>query len=124
MVSTVYATPSVLRTIELLLGLAPLGQTDAFAPPMADVLQRSVDLTPFSAIVPSVLRSTELPLPKGSGAIVTSPRGDASSWARATQGYDFEHADAVPTVAFNRLLYCRLVPGARCPTETTLPVGP
>jgi len=123
-VSTVYATPSVLRTIELLLGLAPLGQTDAFAPPMADVLQRSVDLTPFSAIVPSVLRSTELPLPKGSGAIVTSPRGDASSWARATQGYDFEHADAVPTVAFNRLLYCRLVPGARCPTETTLPVGP
>src|ERR1700722_10505849 len=36
-ISTVYATPSVLKTIELLLGLAPLGQEDAFAAPMSDL---------------------------------------------------------------------------------------
>jgi len=59
----VYSTPSVLRTIELLLGLPPLGQADAFAPPMTDFLTPEADDTPFVANVPAVLRSTKLPLP-------------------------------------------------------------
>jgi hypothetical protein len=120
-VSTVYATPSVLRTIELLLGLPPLGQTDAFAPPMTDVFQAAADLTPYTALVPDVLRSTELPLPSAPGSKVAFPRGDAASWALATAGYDFDHADAVPSAEFNRLLYCRLVPGAACEAERELP---
>ena len=123
-VSSVYTTPSVLRTIELLLGLPPLGQTDAFAPPMSDVLQTTVDMTAFRAAVPAVLRSTELPLPPSATASMALPRGDASSWALATEGYDFEHADAAPASEMSHLLYCRLVVGARCSTESSAHAAP
>jgi len=112
--SSVYATPSVLRTIELLLGLAPLGQFDAFAAPMGELFQPVADETPFTAIVPSVLRSTALPLPAAPGARATAPRGDAAEWAAATRGYDFSRPDAVPSAAFNRLLYCRLAARGSC----------
>jgi YVTN family beta-propeller protein len=117
-VSSVYATPSVLRTIELLLALEPLGQADAFAPAMADAFQSVPDVTPFTAIVPSVLHSTALPLPAPPvGATVERPRGDRAAWATATKGYDFSRADAVPTAEFNRLLYCQLVAGAGCASD-------
>jgi YVTN family beta-propeller protein len=121
-VSTVYSTPSVLRTIELLLGLAPLGINDAFARPMADVLTTELNTTPFTAIVPAVLRSTELPLPKTGGPEhVQQPRGDASFWALSTRGLDFDRADALPTDYFNRVLFCGLVDSSGCATEPPEP---
>ncbi len=115
-VSTVYSTPSVLRTIELLLGLPPLAQQDAFAPAMADVLSPEVDLRPFRALVPAVLRSTTLPLPRSADP-AAAPRGSRADWARATAGYDFDHADALPVARFNRELYCALVGDAPCVCE-------
>ena len=118
-VSSVYATPSVLRTIELLLGLPPLGQRDALAPPMSDVLTESVDTTPYVAITPAVLRSTKLPVPRPPGAETTLPRGDRAMWADATRGFDFKHVDAVPTEAFNRILFCNLVDATGCTSSAT-----
>jgi YVTN family beta-propeller protein len=120
-VSTVYTTPSVLHTIELLLGLDPLAQPDAFAPPMDDVLAAELDTRPFTAVVPAVLHSTTLPIPgarpgDGSGAAVP-PRGTAAEWARATAGYDFSRADAAPSGLFNRDLYCASVANAACACE-------
>ena len=45
--STFYTTSSMLRTIELLLGLPPLSQFDAAAPPMYAALGDAPDLTPY-----------------------------------------------------------------------------
>ena len=117
-VSTVYTTPSVLRTIELLLGLAPLGQADAFAQPMTDVFSIEADDTPFVARVPAVLRSTGLPLPAAKpGEVAALPRGTAASWALLTRGFDFSRADAAPAARMNRVLFCELVDGAGCASE-------
>ncbi len=119
-VSTPYTTTSILRTIELLLGLPALGQQDAVARPMEDVFVEAVDATPFTAIVPAVLRSTRLPVPRPPGAQVAFPRGDAAWWAMETSDYDFSRVDAVPTTRFNRLLFCTLVTPAGCSTPAPL----
>ena len=112
-VSTPYATPSVLRTIEVLLGVAPLGQSDAFAPAMDELFDEKVDATPFAAEVPAVLRSTQLPLGGVPGASAL-PRGDASFWAAVMRGQNFDEADALDSSRFNAALECGLRGGAGC----------
>jgi YVTN family beta-propeller protein len=117
-VSTVYATPSVLRTIELLLGLSPLGQEDAFAEPMSDLFSVEPDDTPYVARVPAVLRTTSLPLPSPRpGEVAALPRGTPAGWALLTEGLDFSHPDAAPAGRLNRVLFCELVDGAGCASE-------
>ena len=46
---TMYDTVSMLRTIELILGLPPMSQYDAAAIPMFDAFQDRADLTPYEA---------------------------------------------------------------------------
>jgi len=112
---TRYTTPSVLRTIELLLGLPPLARRDAVAPPIADGLSDVLDETPVAAIVPDVLRSTKLPLPKPArGERAEAPRGTARSWEEATRGMRFDREDEAPAAELNALLYCRLASATRC----------
>jgi hypothetical protein len=90
-ISTRHTTVSLLRTIELLLGLPPLGLTDGMASPMSEVFDREARPWSFTAKVPPVLRSTRLPLPPGP---VAFPRRNASWWAAETVGQDFSRADA------------------------------
>jgi hypothetical protein len=45
--STLYSTTSMLRTMELILGLKPLSQFDAAATPMYNAFQSRPDVTPF-----------------------------------------------------------------------------
>jgi len=116
-VHTPYTTPGMLRTIELLLGLPPLGQHDAEAAPMADLFADAPDVRPYDAVVPAVLRSTRLPLPPpGPGEHAEAPRHDAAWWAAATAGFDFDRVDAAPAAALNRALYCGLVDDRGCST--------
>jgi YVTN family beta-propeller protein len=104
-VHTPYTTTSMLHTIELLLGLSPLSQHDAEAEPMIDVLDEAADTTPFAAVVPSVLRSTKLPLPPPlPGEHAAVPRRNAAWWAAQTAGFDFDDTDAAPAEAMNRVL--------------------
>lgn len=111
-----YTTPSVLRTIELLLGLQPMSQADAVAPPISEALGEEVSTEPFVALVPDVLRSTKLKLPPAAKADAAAvlPRGDAAFWAIATAGMDFDHADRLPARAFNRALACGLLAANGC----------
>ncbi len=46
--SSMYSTSSMLRTMELILGLKPMTQFDAAAQPMYDAFQAAADLTPFT----------------------------------------------------------------------------
>ncbi len=52
--STMYSSSSVLRTMELLLGLPPLTQYDAYATPMWAALQGTPDYRPYAALAPLV----------------------------------------------------------------------
>jgi hypothetical protein len=45
--STQYATVSMIRTMELILGLSPLSQYDAAARPMFNSFTATADLTPY-----------------------------------------------------------------------------
>ena len=52
--STMYQTASMLRTMELLLGLAPLTQYDANATPMTASFTNRADLTPYTLLGPKI----------------------------------------------------------------------
>ena len=49
-VSTRYNQVSLVRTIELILGLPPMNQLDASAPPMSDCFMDTPDLTAFNSV--------------------------------------------------------------------------
>ena len=53
-VSTQYNQTSLIRTIELILGLPPMNQLDATATPMFDCFTKVPDLTPFTAVASNV----------------------------------------------------------------------
>jgi DNA-binding beta-propeller fold protein YncE len=50
--STFYSTPSILRTIELILGLRPMTQFDAAAPPLVSAFSATRDAAPYEAVRP------------------------------------------------------------------------
>ena len=56
--STMYSTTSMLRTIELILGLQPMSQFDAAATPMFHSFQTVADLRPYTAVAAIVGRGT------------------------------------------------------------------
>jgi hypothetical protein len=51
--STFYSTASMLRTIELIVGLRPLTRFDAYATPMPAAFTNKPDLTPYTALQPT-----------------------------------------------------------------------
>jgi hypothetical protein len=57
-VSTRYSTVNMLRTIEDLLGMRPLGLNDGLQRPMSDVFTRELKTWNYTPIVPEVLRSS------------------------------------------------------------------
>ena len=106
LVSQPHTTVSMLRTIELLLGLEPMGLTDALAHPMTEVFQLEPLPWSFKAQVPTSLRTTRLPLPQAPrAAAAAQPRHDAQWWEAQTAGQDFTHADALDSEAFSRTLW-------------------
>ncbi len=105
-VSTAYDTVSLLRTIEDVLGLDPLGITDGLASPMADVFEHPPRNWTFKAVVPDVLRTSTLPLPPPLVATApVMPRHDAAYWAKAMAGQNFDREDALDTDHFNEALW-------------------
>jgi YVTN family beta-propeller protein len=80
-----YDVPSLYRTIELILGVPPIGRNDAMAPPMLDIWVDGVteqpDYTPFDAIY--------FEIPKE-----TNP--DLGELSRAVDHCDFEKIDQCP----------------------------
>ena len=108
-VSRRYNTVSMLRTIEEVLGIKPLGLNDAVQPPMADVFSRTQARWSYVPRVPAVLRSTQLPLPAESGSsgatAMATPRHNAEYWERATEGFYFNSEDKLDSAKFNLVLW-------------------
>jgi DNA-binding beta-propeller fold protein YncE len=105
-VSHRYQTVNLVRTLEDVLGLAPMGLTDAQAEPMTAVFDLSQSAWSYEAVVPAVLRTTSLPLPPPTVAEAPcAPRRSASYWAAAMAGQDFSSEDRLDTPAFNLALW-------------------
>jgi phospholipase C len=89
--STMYNTTSMLRTIELLLGMRPMTQFDASARPMATPFQMTPDAAAYVAEKPRIPLDTRNP-PNGPGA-------------RASDRMDFEEADENDDNELNDILW-------------------
>jgi YVTN family beta-propeller protein len=89
--STMYSTVSMLRTVELLLGLPPMTQHDAAAPPMVNSFMAKPDLSGFTAM-PAAIDLTTKNTAQGYGAT-------------ASAAMDFSDYDRVDEDALNRILW-------------------
>jgi YVTN family beta-propeller protein len=110
-VSTAYNTLTFLRTMEEVLGLAPMNLNDALAQPMTDVFDAAALANgqprpwTFAAAPSAYLYNSQLPLAPPVGMVVPKPKHNAKYWARATKGMDFTDADRVDPDDFNRVLW-------------------
>jgi len=113
-VSTHYTTVNMLRTMEDILGMGPMGINDDVIEPMADVFTTEAHAWTYTAIVPQILRSTKLPVPAATSASAetsgndfayASPRHSAAYWAAKTRGFDFNVEDHIDSAKFNRILW-------------------
>ncbi len=88
---TMYSTTSVLRTMELILGLKPMTQYDAAATPMWRCFTDQADLTVFHALPANI------------------DLGDKNvAWnemAKKSAGLDFTKEDRIPDNEFNEILW-------------------
>jgi DNA-binding beta-propeller fold protein YncE len=89
--STLYTTSGMLRTMELVLGLAPMSQYDAAATPMYAAFQAVPNLSPYQA-KPARISLTE--------------QNNATSWgSAASAAMNFEAADRAPEHELNEILW-------------------
>lgn len=109
LVSEHYTTVSMLRTIEDVLGIKPMGLNDGLAEPMAEIFDKLKRLWNYKAIVPEVLRTTQLPLPPRTAALGDSAlKRDAAYWENAMRGQNFTGEDQLDEPRFNRALWAGL----------------
>ncbi|MBI3209772.1 MAG: SMP-30/gluconolactonase/LRE family protein [Candidatus Solibacter usitatus] len=103
--STLYTTSSMLRTMELLLGLPPMTQYDAAAMPMYASFTAKADTTPFTHVPPQV---------------DVNAKNTETAWgARESLQMDFSDYDKAPEFALNEIIW-KSVRGAK--SEMPLPI--
>jgi hypothetical protein len=98
-ISTQYNQTSVMRTMELMLGLPPMHQMDATATPMSDCFTEKPDLTPFTSV--TNLFPLEQMNPEPSKIANRTLRQDAITSA----SLPLNEPDACPEDTLNRILW-------------------
>lgn len=88
---TLYTTTSVLRTIELVLGIPPMTQYDAASNTLWKCLTAEPDLTPFRAVPANIN--------------LTDKNTAVNEWSRKSAGLDLTREDRVPDKLFNEILW-------------------
>ena len=88
---TMYSTTSMLRTIELILGLAPMSQYDAAATAMWRCFQPTADLSPFNA--------------KPLLWDINEKNTIQNAWQRKSETFDFTKEDRIPDRAFTEVIW-------------------
>ncbi|HLP71510.1 MAG TPA: alkaline phosphatase family protein [Bacteroidales bacterium] len=100
-ISTHYNQNSILRTIELILGLPPMTQFDLIAYPMSDCFTSTPDLTPYEALpnnVPLDLMNPEL----------SSITGEQLKWAKKSMALNLMGNDDLEyeeEITLNKILW-------------------
>ncbi len=104
--STLYSTTSMLRTMELILGLQPMTQFDAAARPMYHSFQAQADLTPYDGLPAGVdLQEHNPPAAKG-----------------LEESFNFQREDVNDDLKFNEVIW-RSVKGAARPMPAPTHAG-
>ncbi len=88
---TMYSTSSMLRTIELILGLPPMSQYDAAATPMWRCFTAIPDLSAFKSVAANINldeKNTKL-----------------SASAKLSETFDFSKEDLIPDLAFSEVIW-------------------
>ncbi len=88
---TMYSTTSVLRTIELILGIAPMSQYDAAATPMWRCFSAKPDLTVFNA------KSLQYDINERNKA--------SNAWQRKSETFDFTKEDKINDQEFTEVVW-------------------
>ncbi len=88
---TMYSTSSMLRTIELILGLPPMSQYDAAAEPMWRCFTSEANLTPFQSVAANVDLNEKNTKNTGS--------------ARLSETFDFSKEDRIPDLVFSEVIW-------------------
>jgi Phosphoesterase family len=96
-----YNTDSMLKTIELLLGLKPLSQYDAVADPIMDWNDGPANARPYEAVAPSDALIRELN-PKLRDLRAGDPRIEMEV---ESAKMDFTHADAAPAAELDEIVW-------------------
>ena len=89
--STIYNTTSMLRTMELILGLRPMTMWDAGSAPMTSVFQSQADTAPYEAVKPRVSIDERNPA--------------KSATAARSNRMNFEEADDIDDDELNDILW-------------------
>src|SRR5262245_51520785 len=89
--STMYSTSSMLRTMELILGLKPMSQFDAAARPMFGSFQAKPNLATYAHEVPQTdMKAVNV----------------AGTWgARLSETFDFSKEDLIDDLIFNEVIW-------------------
>ena len=121
-VSRPYTTVNFVRTIEAVLGLAPMSMNDSLARPMTELFDLRQANWSYRAEVPGVLRTTALPLPgktaQADAAGLCRPPRSAAYWAQAMAGLNFDVEDHLDTPRFNQALWTGMTGQAVVPSPT------
>lgn len=88
---TLYSTSSMLRTIELVLGLPPMSQYDASATPMWRCFAKTAGHAPFS------VRPCQVDLNERNTA--------TSKWSNLSETFNFAQEDRCPDALFNEVIW-------------------
>ncbi|MEI8111697.1 MAG: beta-propeller fold lactonase family protein [Chitinophagia bacterium] len=88
---TMYSTSSMLRTIELILGLEPMSQYDAAAEPMWRCFSAQANSTPF--------------LSKPLQVDINEKNSVESVWQRRSEQFDFSKEDRAPDRLFTEVIW-------------------
>jgi DNA-binding beta-propeller fold protein YncE len=98
--STMYSTSSMLRTMELILGLKPMSQFDAAARPMYHSFQAKADLTGYQHVVPDV---------------DLQEKNKKTAWgSKLSEKFNLAREDAADDLLLNEVIW-RSVKGANSP---------
>jgi YVTN family beta-propeller protein len=126
--STFYSTASMLRTIELLVGLTPMTQFDAFASPMAHAFSVSANTAPYQLRTPSPVTGTPTPTsavpstgptstagstsataaPAATGPIATATNTVDAPMAAQSRAQNLTTEDAIDEDTFNRAIWASI----------------
>jgi hypothetical protein len=98
-VSTQYNQTSLLRTMELMLGLPPMNQMDATATPMTACFTAAPDFTPFTALTNNIPLDQMNPSPKKISDSLLRQHAYASAHL------PLDEADKCPEGTLNRILW-------------------
>ena len=100
---TMYSTTSILRTIELILGMPPMTQYDAAATPMWRSFSAKPDFSTYSHLINSV--------------DLNEKNNTVTAASKKSEAFDFSKEDKVPDLVFNEVLW-QAIKGTNAPAPS------